>query len=97
MAKMVNTSTLLGSVCIGAFVAVGVVQAQEVKNSSSATAATATVTAVSQQQLNNAHKDGTNFLQHQRQLRADPVLPERANQPWQCLASASGLDLLDRS
>ena len=62
MAKMVNYSTLLGSVCIGAFIAAGVAQAQEVKGASNAMAATATVTPVSQQQLNNAHKDGTNFL-----------------------------------
>ena len=62
MAKMVNYSTLLGSVCIGAFVAAGVAQAQEVKNASAAMAATATITPVSQQQLTNAHKDGTNFL-----------------------------------
>ena len=63
MAKMVNYSTLLGSVCVGAFVAAGVAHAQEVKNAPAAMAATATVTPVSQQQLNNAHKDGVNFLQ----------------------------------
>src|ERR1700688_2745264 len=62
MAKMVNTSTWLGSVCIGAFVVAGIAQAQEVKNASTAMAATAAITPVSQQQLNNAHKDGTNFL-----------------------------------
>ena len=37
-------------------------QAQEVKNATGATAATATITPVTQQQLNNAHKDGENFL-----------------------------------
>src|ERR1700733_6509406 len=62
MAKIINYSVLLGSVCIGAFVAAGIAQAQEVKGGSNAMAATATVTPVSQQQLNNAHKDGTNFL-----------------------------------
>jgi alcohol dehydrogenase (cytochrome c) len=62
MAKMVNYSTLLSSVCIGAFFAAGAVQAQEVKNASAAMAATATVTPVSQQQLSKAAKDGTNFL-----------------------------------
>ena len=62
MAKIVNYSALLGSVCIAAFVAGGIAQAQEVKGGSKAMAATATVTPVSQQQLNNAHKDGTNFL-----------------------------------
>ena len=40
----------------------GIAQAQEVKNASSLAAATATITPVSQQQLNNAHKDGENFL-----------------------------------
>ncbi len=63
MAKMVNYSALLGSVCVGAFVAAGVAHAEEVKNAPAAMAATATVTPVSQQQLNNAHKDGVNFLQ----------------------------------
>src|SRR5258708_8059600 len=62
MAKMVNTSTWLGWVCIGAFIAAGIAQAQEVKNASAAMAATAAITPVSQQQLSNAHKDGTNFL-----------------------------------
>ena len=63
MKKIINLSTLLGSVCLGAFIAGGIAQAQEVKGASSATTATATVTPVSQQQLNNAHKDGENFLQ----------------------------------
>src|ERR1700743_3067471 len=62
MTKVVNKKLLLGSVCIGALVAAGIAQAQEVKGASNAMAATATVTPVSQQQLNNAHKDGTNFL-----------------------------------
>ena len=62
MSKNINYTVLLGSVCIGAFVAVGVAQAQEVKGASSMTTATAAITPVSQQQLNNAHKDGTNFL-----------------------------------
>ena len=31
MAKIINYSVLLGSVCIGAFVAAGIAQAQEVK------------------------------------------------------------------
>src|SRR5271156_2547901 len=62
MAKIINYSVLLGSVCIGAFAAAGIAQAQEVKGGSNAMAATATVTPVSQQQLNNAHKDSSNFL-----------------------------------
>src|ERR1700693_6257817 len=32
MTKMVNYSTLLASVCVGAFVVAGIAQAQEVKN-----------------------------------------------------------------
>ena len=62
MSKNINCTMLLGSVCIGAFVAAGIAQAQEVKNAPGAMAATAAITSVSQQQLNNAHKDGENFL-----------------------------------
>src|ERR1700678_2773545 len=62
MSKNINYTVLLGSVCVGAFVAAGVAQAQEVKGASRMTTATAAITPVSQQQLNNAHKDGTNFL-----------------------------------
>ena len=62
MSKSVNYTVLLSSVCIGAFVAGGIAQAQEVKNASAAMAATAAITPVSQQQLSNAHKDGANFL-----------------------------------
>ena len=62
MAKMVNYSTWLGSVCIGAVIAAAAVQAQEVKNATTAMAATAAVTPVSQQQLSKAAKDGANFL-----------------------------------
>src|SRR5271167_3548423 len=63
MSKNINCTVLLGSVCIGAIVAGGIAQAQEVKGASSMTTATAAITSVSQQQLNNAHKDGENFLQ----------------------------------
>ena len=62
MTKVVNNTLLLGSVCIGAFVGAAIAQAQEVKGASNAMAATAAITPVSQQQLNNAHKDGMNFL-----------------------------------
>src|ERR1700691_5550857 len=62
MVRNINYTLLLGSVCIGAFAAGGIAQAQEVKGASSMTTATAAITPVSQQQLNNAHKDGTNFL-----------------------------------
>ena len=63
MSKNINCTMLLCSVCIGAFVAGGIAQAQEVKGASSATTATAAIMPVSQQQLTNAHKDGSNFLQ----------------------------------
>ena len=62
MAKVIRYSMLLGSVCVGAFIAASLAQAQEVKGASSATTATAAITPVSQQQLSNAHKDGANFL-----------------------------------
>src|ERR1700733_15342844 len=62
MVRNINYTLLLGSVCIGAFAVGGMAQAQEVKGASSMTTATAAITPVSQQQLNNAHKDGTNFL-----------------------------------
>jgi alcohol dehydrogenase (cytochrome c) len=62
MTKIVINSRLLASVCIGAFAVAGIAQAQEVKGASNASAATAAITPVTQQQLNNAHKDGTNFL-----------------------------------
>jgi alcohol dehydrogenase (cytochrome c) len=62
MSKNINCTVLLGSVCIGAIVAGGIAQAQEVKGAASTTTATAAITSVSQQQLNNAHKDGENFL-----------------------------------
>src|ERR1700678_4827256 len=62
MVRNINYTLLLGSVYIGAFAVGGMAQAQEVKGASSMTTATAAITPVSQQQLNNAHKDGTNFL-----------------------------------
>jgi alcohol dehydrogenase (cytochrome c) len=63
MAKLVNKSLLLGSICTAAIAAVGAASAQqEVKNASGTTAATAAITPVSQQQLNNAAKDGSDFL-----------------------------------
>jgi alcohol dehydrogenase (cytochrome c) len=62
MSKNINCTILLGSVCIGAFVAGGIAQAQEVKNASAAMGTTAAISPVSQQELTNAHKDGENFL-----------------------------------
>ena len=62
MTKVVNQSLLLGSICVAAMAAAGVAGAQEIKNGSGSMAATAAITPVSQQQLNNAAKDGANFL-----------------------------------
>ena len=93
MTKVVSKSLLLGSICAAAIAAGGIARAQEVKGGSSAMAATAAITPVSQQQLNNAAKDGIELPSYQRQLRADPLLSERPDQPRQCRASASGLDL----
>jgi len=62
MAKLVNKSLLLGSICAAALAAAGMARADEVTNASSSTAATAAVTPVSQEMLNNAHQDGSNFL-----------------------------------
>jgi len=63
MPKITGKSFLLGSICAAAIVAAGAANAQqEVKNAASSTSATAEVTPVSQQQLDNAAKDSSNFL-----------------------------------
>ena len=62
MTKVVSKSLLLGSICAAAIVAAGMANAQEVKNAPSSMAATAAITPVSQQQLNGAAKDSSNFL-----------------------------------
>ena len=62
MTKVVNQSILLGSICAAAILAAGMANAQEVKNAPTSMAATAAVTPVSQQQLSDAAKDGSNFL-----------------------------------
>jgi alcohol dehydrogenase (cytochrome c) len=63
MTKVVSRSLLLGSICVAGIVAAGAANAQqEVKGGANAMAATAAITPVSQQQLNNAAKDGANFL-----------------------------------
>ena len=49
MAKTVNKSLLLGSICAAAIVAAGIANAQEVKNAPSSMAATAAITPVSQE------------------------------------------------
>jgi len=64
MPKIISKSLLLGSICAAALVAAGTASAQqEVKNAAGSMATTAAVTPVSQQQLNNAAKDRSNFLQ----------------------------------
>ena len=62
MTTVVSKSLLLGSICAAAMTVAGIASAQEVKNSTGSMAATAAITPVSQQQLNNAAKDGSNFL-----------------------------------
>ncbi len=62
MTKVANQSILLGSICAAAIVAAGMANAQEVKNAPTSMAATAAITPVSQQQLDNAAKDSSNFL-----------------------------------
>jgi len=63
MPKITGKSFLLGSICAAAIVAAGMANAQqEVKNAASSMSATAEVTPVSQDQLNAAAKDGSNFL-----------------------------------
>src|SRR5690348_7046328 len=62
MAKRVNQSLLLGSICAAALAAAAAASADEVTNAANSTSATASITPVSQEMLNNAHKDGENFL-----------------------------------
>src|SRR5580658_478250 len=62
MTKVVSQSLLLGSICVAALAAAGGAQAQEVKNASGSMAMTAAISPVSQQQLSDAAKDGSNFL-----------------------------------
>jgi alcohol dehydrogenase (cytochrome c) len=62
MTKVVSQSLLLGSICVAAMAVAGIADAQEVKNASASMAATAAITPVSQQMLDNAAKDSSNFL-----------------------------------
>ena len=57
---------------------------------------TATITPVSQQQLNNAHKDGENFLHTNANYEQTRFYPNAQINREQRAASASGLDLLHR-
>ncbi len=62
MTKVVMKSLLLGSICAAAFGMSWAAGAQEVKQSSGSMAQTASATPVSQKQLDNAARDGSNFL-----------------------------------
>jgi alcohol dehydrogenase (cytochrome c) len=63
MTKVVSTPLLLGSICAAAFALASSAGAQEVNPASGAMPKTATVTPVSQKDLDNAARDGSNFLQ----------------------------------
>jgi alcohol dehydrogenase (cytochrome c) len=63
MIKGVNQPLLFGSICAATMMAAGSAYAQqEVKGGANSMAATATIAPVSQQQLDNAAKDKSNFL-----------------------------------
>jgi PQQ-dependent dehydrogenase (methanol/ethanol family) len=62
MTKIINSSLLLGSVCTVAFALGGIAGAQEVQQSSNSMSETAPVKPVPQSALDNAAKDGSNFL-----------------------------------
>jgi alcohol dehydrogenase (cytochrome c) len=63
MTEIVSKSLLLGSICAAAFALTSATGAQEVKQAPGMTAPqTAAVTPVSQSRLNNAARDGSNFL-----------------------------------
>ncbi len=62
MTEVVSKSLLFGSICAAAFALAAPASAQEVKQTSSKMAQTATAAPVSQNQLNNAARDGSNFL-----------------------------------
>ncbi len=63
MTKVVNKSLLLSSICAAALALAGTAGAQEVNPASASMSQTAAVTPVSQKQLDNASRDGSNFLQ----------------------------------
>ena len=62
MITKVVTPLLLGSICAAAFALASPASAQEIKPASGAMSGTATVTPVSQKDLDNAARDGSNFL-----------------------------------
>ena len=62
MITKVVTPLLLGTICAAAFALASTATAQEIKPASSAMSGTATVTPVSQKDLDAAARDGSNFL-----------------------------------
>ena len=62
MTEVVSKSLLLGLICAAAFALAGAANAQETSATSTSMSQTAAVTPVSQNQLNNASRDGSNFL-----------------------------------
>ena len=62
MTEIVNKSLLLGSICTAVFALAATAAAQEVKGASASMPQTATVTPVSQKDLDDAAHNGTNFL-----------------------------------
>jgi alcohol dehydrogenase (cytochrome c) len=62
MTRVVNTSFLLGTICAAALAVAGTAGAQEINAASSMSSHVASVTPVSQHDLDNAARDGTNFL-----------------------------------
>ena len=62
MTKVVDLSVLLGSICAFSIALPGSAGTQEVKSASGSAAQTATITPVSQKELENAARDSSNFL-----------------------------------
>jgi len=62
MTKIINSSFVLGSVCIAAFASIGSAAAQEVQSSSISRTMGSAVKMVPQSALANAARDGSNFL-----------------------------------
>ncbi len=63
MTEVVSKSLMLGSICAAAFVLASTAGAQEINPASGAMGKPATVTPVSQKDLDGAARDGSNFLQ----------------------------------
>ena len=95
MTKVVKKSLLLGSICAAAIVAAGMAKrAGGQERVEPRWPATAAITPVSQQQLNNAAKDGANFLHTNANYEQTRFYPNAQINRGNVGASASGLDLL---